>query len=166
MSVIYLKPIASAFFHLIKVTLKSPSYTRIVEGSYKGLSFSPLLLSDLNKIRSILNNQKDFLNITGYQFLYTDYNIEPPKPMPLWFDYGITFRKNGVSLLVEYIRRESPKIILINEEFCTDYDTKELSISSLKELGYQLIFSTYASNKAGGELIRVLELTNDKNIAS
>ena len=159
LSVIYLLPIARAFFHLAKISVNSYAYSRISCGSYKGLALPSVYLLDLYKIQSILNKQKDFLNITtNHQFFYQDHNIDPPKPMPLWFDYRVSFFDKEVFRLVECIKEKRPKIILIDEELCVTI--RELSLDSFMELGYKEIFSTELSGATGGDLIRVLELKN------
>ena len=56
-----------------------------------------------------------FITLTEYSFLYCDYNKEPPKNLPVWFDEGISFFPENINNIAETIIKENPRIIFIQD---------------------------------------------------
>ena len=141
LSLIYLMPITNSILHLVKVTWDSPTYTRIAGGSYNGCVLPEPRLALLYKIKSILNKHKNFLNISEFNFLYADYNLNPPKPMPLWFHYGISFFDENVPEIENYVKERKPEIILL-QEIEPDPPIYKKLLDSFISLGYKVILMT------------------------
>jgi len=103
-------------YGLIAYNYFSNSISHIDVGCYKG---SPILKEDLeslNHIRKIIeDNNKSFVSITHYSFLYCDYQIEPPKGLPAWFDEGNSFYKINLDSIIKVIINYNPKVILVQE---------------------------------------------------
>ena len=48
-------------------------------------------------------------------FLNADYNIEPPKGIPLWFHYGTTFFDRDIKLYTQMIKTEKGSYTFVQE---------------------------------------------------
>jgi hypothetical protein len=103
-------------YGLIATNFLSGNVKHIDQGCYK---YSPMLIEDLEglkEIRSIIESSNNsFISITQYSFLYCDYNQEPPKNLPAWFDQGNSFYKINFPDMKQTILDYNPKIILIQE---------------------------------------------------
>ena len=74
-----------------------------------------------------------------FTFLYCDYKIEPPKKVPLWYDYELTYKSNDI--LLKYITKEKPNVIIIPLSYSSVNPNQELIIE-LKKIGYNKIYET------------------------
>lgn len=87
---------------------------RIDEGCYSGVLFSNDALEGLSKIRKVIEeNENDFISFTEYQFLYCDYDVEPPRDLPLCFMEGVCFFNENVPHIIKILEKKSPKVILL-----------------------------------------------------
>ena len=103
-------------YGLITYNYFSNSISHIDKGCYNG---APILNEDLkalNEIRAVIeSNNKSFVSITQYSFLYCDYEIELPKNLPAWFDEGNSFYQVNVPSIINTIITYNPKVILVQE---------------------------------------------------
>ena len=101
-------------YGLIVYNYFSNSISHIDEGCYKGAPILKEDLEGLNEIKRIIeSNNKSFISITHYSFLYCDYEIEPPENLPAWFDERNSFYKLNLPSIINAIIRYNPKIILV-----------------------------------------------------
>ena len=111
---------------------------RIEEGCYSGALLSKPALEGLVTIRKIIEeNENDFISFTEYQFLYCDYNVSPPKKLPLWFDHGIVFFDEDIKPIIEVMNSSSPKVLLLQNHH--DHKNPELNKefeNNFYDLGY------------------------------
>ena len=116
----------------------NPTLGRINEGCYSGALLSQTALEGLVTIREhIEENENDFISFTGYQFLYCDYNIDPPKKLPLWFDYEKTYFNEDIERIAEVINSSSPKVILFQiHHDITNRELSERFENIFYEMGY------------------------------
>ena len=93
------------------------SLGRIDKGCYSGALLPKTALEGLTTIRkTIEENGNDFISFTEYQFLYCDYNIAPPKKLPLCFMEGVCFFNQDVPNLLKTIQSLSPNVILLQNQ--------------------------------------------------
>lgn len=94
----------------------SNSISHIDEGCYKGAPILKYDLEKLNEVKKLIeDNNKSFVSISQYSFLYCDYDLNPPKNLPAWFDEGNSFYKVNLDSIINAIINYNPKIILIQE---------------------------------------------------
>ncbi|MGV8163190.1 MAG: glycosyltransferase family 39 protein [Candidatus Nanoarchaeia archaeon] len=135
---------------------------KIDTGCYKGTPINPRANEDLNKIRTIIEeNDKDVFIIGYYGFLYCDYNLTPPKNMFLWFDEGITHSKEDVSIITNYIINEKPNVVLV-QYYGSNYSKQKINETLTKE-GYNWAFTADPQYKYISEDIRVFVLANQSS---
>lgn len=101
---------------------------------------------DLDKIRYFIEiNNYSFINMGDYTFLYCDYDLPAPKKVPLWYHYGISYSDDEV--IIDYIKKEKPKLILIPVSGEDENDHRLILIDKFKAMGYSIIYQT---DKIGG----------------
>jgi hypothetical protein len=115
----------------------------IQEGAYKGIPMSREALEDLKTIRSLIDKKRTFLNTSEYGFLYADYNMDPPKQVPLWFHFGVSIFERDLLSLKRYISINQPNVILLQEAHCDSPESKFETnlLEHLLVIGYRKIFS-------------------------
>lgn len=103
-------------YGLIAHNYLSGSISHIDKGCYKGAPMLNYDLEKLNEIKRIIeDNNKSFVSISQYSFLYCDYNIEPPKGLPAWFDEGNSFYRVNLDSIINAIINYNPNVILVQE---------------------------------------------------
>ena len=127
-------------YGLIVYNYFSNSISHIDEGCYKGAPILKEDLEGLNEIKRIIeSNNKSFISITHYSFLYCDYEIEPPENLPAWFDEGNSFYKLNLPSIINAIIRYNPKIILVQESHNNeDPNFNEKLINIFISKGYKI----------------------------
>ncbi len=105
-----------AVYGQILLNYVNPELGRMPEGCYKGILMPDPILDGLETIRKVIEeNDNDFISLTEYTFLYCDYGKEPPKRLPLWFDEGISFFNENVPEIINAIKANNPKVILLQD---------------------------------------------------
>lgn len=95
---------------------KNPELVRIPNGCYAGSLMPKTPLESLSTIREIIEkNNRSFVSLTEYSFLYCDYDVEPPKKLPLWIYTGTSIFDENVPDLIQTIKELSPKVILLQD---------------------------------------------------
>ncbi|RAP35593.1 hypothetical protein DID80_06180 [Candidatus Marinamargulisbacteria bacterium SCGC AAA071-K20] len=90
-----------------------PQYTRLSR-SYKGVPILKEHHKPLQEIRALIKeNQNSFINLSEYQFLYSDYNVAPPKPFPLNFHHGLYFFDEDLPTVMTTIEKSKAKLIFV-----------------------------------------------------
>ena len=139
---LYLMPLCNVVLQAVKYLYYSKTYTRIEEGSYRGAVLPQINLLELSKIKSILDKHKTFLNLSEYTFLYVDYKIIPPKQLPLWFHYGVSFFEQDIIKLKKHILETKPSIILVQNMHGLGPLLQNDNVDFFLKLGYKTIFET------------------------
>jgi len=94
----------------------NPDMTQIPNGCYAGFLITKVGLNELTEIREVIeSNNNSFVSMTDYGFLYCDYNLTPPKNIPLWFHEGVSFFRENVPDIVSEITSLKPQVILIRD---------------------------------------------------
>jgi len=89
---------------------------RLLDGSYAGVLMRKAAARDLGPIRGLIAERGgDFVNLSELTFLYADFRVAPPKGLPLWFDYGISFFEAEMALLTAGIVARAPAVILLQD---------------------------------------------------
>ena len=138
---------------------KGNGYTRIEEGSYQYCPMRNESYSVLKEIRAIIEeSDKNFINMTEFTFLYTDYNVTPPKGIPLWFHHGNTFFDNEIPLLTHGILKRDPSLILLQDTHAhRRKDVHQQLLNFYLTHGYKSILSIQGRQTPAGVPIEVLE---------
>lgn len=134
-------------YGLITLNYLNQDLGRIPEGCYKGHLISKSDIQGLNKIREVIEeNENDFISMTEYTFLYCDYNITPPVKLPAWFAGGITFFDENVQDIIQVIKSNNPRVILLQDTHAhEDQSLNKKFEESFISLGYikkEVIIST------------------------
>ncbi len=91
-------------------------HTKIKTGAYRNCVIHRGYLFYLDGIREVLQKAKgDFFNMSEYTFLYTDFNVDPPRGFPLWFHHGTSYFDNEFLLLKEPLLARAPQVILLQD---------------------------------------------------
>lgn len=116
---------------------------RLDEGCYKGqLFYMKENVDDINEIKRLIEeNNKSFMVLGEYAFLYCDYGIKPPTNLPLWYYDGAGFiQDEDWDRLHNYIIENKPRIIV--EQMEAFQKSKTDIYAFLEEKGYDKI-ATY-----------------------
>mgnify|MGYP001601221823 CR=1 FL=1 len=123
-------------YGLITLNYLNPNIGHISEGCYKNYLMSNDNLIGLEKIREIIEeNNKSFISMTEYSFLYCDYKINPPKGLPLWFHKRISYYEEDIPGIIAKIILYNPKIILVESPHKDGEDEK--FVASFESAGYK-----------------------------
>ncbi len=123
-------------YGLITLNYLNPNMGHISEGCYKNYLMSNDNLIGLEKIREIIEeNNKSFISMTEYSFLYCDYNINPLKGLPLWFHKRISYYEEDIPGIIAKIILYNPKIILVESPHNDGEDEK--FVTSFESAGYK-----------------------------
>jgi hypothetical protein len=132
-----------AYTPFVKNTHNSlPPYTRISnEFSYKGAPILKYHQTELLKLRTLIDgHNKSFINFTEYQFLYSDYKIVPPKPLPLNFHHGLYFFDKDIPLMIQTIKKTKATLLLLqNHHPSKDPDFLEPFKTRIQKIGYEYL---------------------------
>ncbi|VVB78740.1 Uncharacterised protein [uncultured archaeon] len=125
----------------IALTYLNKDTAWIKNGCYSGVPITKGALDGVLRIHEIIDeNNKSFVSITEYSFLYCDYNLNPPKKVPIWWDEGISFFKQNIPELLDAITDSNPKIILYQDPHGhTDPKTNDLFMQGFYSKGYKTI---------------------------
>jgi len=100
--------------------------------------------NDLTRIKQLItSNNNDFFNMAEYTYLYCDLQIEPPKNIPLWFHYKVTFF--DTKMITDFIEETKPKLIilpLVENQADLSYQL----VNEFELLGYKPIWETSKIN--------------------
>ncbi len=119
------------------------SHNKIDQGCYKGSSFfnTDIHAKDLKVIRNIIEkNNISFISLSEYNFLYCDYNVEPPKGLPLWFHEGSNLFDKDIPIIEKYITENKPSVVLEEIYAAKDSNNKKIIIDTLLKLGYKKVY--------------------------
>ncbi|VVB78737.1 Dolichyl-phosphate-mannose-protein mannosyltransferase [uncultured archaeon] len=105
-----------ATYGQLLLNYKNPDLGRVSKGCYSGVLMPKASIEGLDTIRNIIGRYgEDFFSMTEYSFLYCDYNIDPPKAVPLWFDENISFFEENIPQIIQVVKSSSPKVILLQD---------------------------------------------------
>jgi len=106
-----------AVYGQVLLNYKNEDLGRVSSGCYSGILMPKASLEGLNIIKNTIEKygKPDFFSMTEYSFLYCDYNISPPKGIPLWFDEDVSFFKENIPDIMNSIDSLSPKVILVQD---------------------------------------------------
>jgi len=127
-------------YGLITLNYLNPNITHVQEGCLKGMPIEKQHLEGLQELREIIKQNPNFISLTEYNFLYCDYNIQPPTQIPLVFREGIHFYLQDIEPIANTILKQNPPLILIQNYHGHNHpDTHEKFINLFKEAGYKEI---------------------------
>ncbi len=89
---------------------------RIDEGAYRGVLLREAAARDLSRIRALIRERgARIVNLSSYAFIYADFDLPPPRDLPLWFDHGITFFDAQLPALTEGLVARKPEVLLLQD---------------------------------------------------
>ncbi|MGF3555070.1 MAG: hypothetical protein ACQXXF_07395, partial [Thermoplasmatota archaeon] len=120
---------------------------KIERGCLKGAVFDKWEFPALKKMRDIIEeNTLSFINLDNYQSFYCDYNLTPPKNIPLWFHPGIIIFKDekldSYQNLIDYLKVNKPKVVFFNFDpkiigiYVFDFSLEEQFYDEIINMGY------------------------------
>lgn len=111
--IININPIPT--YGLITLNYLNPNMEKIKEGCAAGVLIDKQSYESLQTIREAIKKYPDFISITEFNFLYCDYNIEPPKDLPLCFKQGYHFYKQDLDGILKTILSYNSTLILLQD---------------------------------------------------
>jgi hypothetical protein len=111
--IININPIPT--YGLITLNYLNPNMEKIKEGCAIGVLIDNQSYEGLQTIRDVIKEYPDFISITEFNFLYCDYNKEPPKELPLCFKEGYHFYKQDLNALLNTILSYNSTVIFLQD---------------------------------------------------
>lgn len=103
-------------YGLITLNYFDKNIGRVSEGCYKGYPMPSEVLTGLNEIRkTIEENNKSFVSISEYSFLYCDYKVIPPKGVPNFYSEGVSFFEENIPSILDNLLLNKPQVILLQD---------------------------------------------------
>jgi 4-amino-4-deoxy-L-arabinose transferase-like glycosyltransferase len=145
-------------YGLITLNYFDPNIGRISEGCYNGFPMNKASLEDLKIIRNEINkSNNNFISLTEYSFLYCDYNVSPPKNLPLFFQRGVGLFNENIPDILKNINSTNPKLILWQDPNRIDDMTFQDEFeANLSLLGYKRVGVVNGSGRVDIPQIRIL----------
>ncbi len=111
--IININPIPT--YGLITLNYLNPNMEKIKEGCATGVLIDNQSYEGLQTLREVIKEYPDFISITEFNFLYCDYNKEPPKELPLCFKEGYHFYKQDLNNLLNTILSYNSTVIFLQD---------------------------------------------------
>ena len=124
-------------YGLITLNYMNPKISRVQEGCVAGIPMHKDSFEGLQEIREIIKKNPNFISLTEYTFLYCDYNIKPPRKIPMTFREGIHFYMEDFDDIINTIISNNPDIILIQNVHGHDVSIHQLTINTFISKGYK-----------------------------